>query len=328
MRKGMQFSKFVGFVLVFVFCIGLPITVFADTPVPVGNDTAGNESIIVSNIVDTWSLPVRLEGMSATIRLAEATAPTTVTMARDISVLDMWEGRLVGNGFPIIQIHLPPNTSYQDYFNYIAVNSTRMSVETTMLQLTTGEMIPDPNSSDEFLSEYLYIVPAGSTVVLGEGLYRVSMDGSFGTPFLYIVVHGSIETPEPVEEVYEPAEEPEVIEEPVTETEEEPATESVTLPELVEQQPAPLILPEPVTEPLPVIEVVAAPVTPIIQAANTATVTNAHFLNLRRGAGVNYQAFAVLARGDTVTVLDRSGGWVNVETTKGTGWVFGRYLDI
>jgi len=91
----------------------------------------------------------------------------------------------------------------------------------------------------------------------------------------------------------------------------------------------PAILPVPAPEPFPIVEVIEAPaLTPIIQPTNTATVTNAHFLNLRRGAGVSYNAFAVLTRGDTVTILGRSGGWVNVETAHGPGWVFGRYLDI
>jgi len=113
----------------------------------------------------------------------------------------------------------------------------------------------------------------------------------------------------------ETTEESEVAEEEATvETiEEEPVIEPVTLP-----------------EPLPVTELIDTPATiaPIIQTANTARVTNAHFLNLHRGAGVNYQAFAVLARGDEVTILGQRGGWVNVETARGTGWVFGRYLDI
>jgi len=102
---------------------------------------------------------------------------------------------------------------------------------------------------------------------------------------------------------------------------EEPAIEPVAVPE-------PIVTYEP--ESLPVVEVIEAPapVAPVIQPANTATVTNAHFLNLRRGAGVSYHAFAVLARGDTVTILGHRGGWVNVETARGTGWVFGRYLDI
>ena len=319
MRKGSIVSKGMA-VLLCVVMLGVfaPMQVFADTPVQVGHDAAGNESILVSNVVNTWSVGVRLEGMSATIRAAETTAPATVTMARDISVLEMWEGMYVGNGFPITQIYLPPNVTYRDYFNYMAANSTRMNTETTVLPLTTGTMIPDPNPDPAYalLTDHLYIVPEGSTVVLGEGLFRVSMDGSFGTPFLYIIVHSSNEAPVPVEQV----EEPEIIEE----LEEEPAVEPVATPEPIE----PPYIPEPMPEPVIAPPVVEAPITPTVQPANTATVTNAHFLNLRRGAGISYNAFAVLTRGDTVTVLGQRGGWVNVETDRGTGWVFGRYLDI
>lgn len=115
---------------------------------------------------------------------------------------------------------------------------------------------------------------------------------------------------------------PEIVEEIELE-QEEPVIVSIAPPE-------PVVTPEPTPVPTPVVEVteVPTPVAPIIQPTNTATVTNAHFLNLRRGAGVNYQAFAVLSRGDEVTILGQRGGWVNVETARGTGWVFGRYLDI
>jgi len=106
---------------------------------------------------------------------------------------------------------------------------------------------------------------------------------------------------------------------------EEQTTDPVALPE-------PDLIPETTPDPPLVVEVAEAVETPVstptIQPTNTATVYHAHFLNLRRGAGVSYQAFAVLARGETVTILGHRGGWVNVETASGTGWVFSRYLDI
>ena len=112
--------------------------------------------------------------------------------------------------------------------------------------------------------------------------------------------------------------------------EEQPLAQPSIDPVIIQPIPtAPVVaIPEP--ESTLTIEVVETPepVTSTIHSANTATVTNAHFLNLRRGAGVSYNAFAVLSRGDEVTVLGRRGGWVNVETSRGTGWVFGRYLDI
>ena len=62
-----------------------------------------------------------------------------------------------------------------------------------------------------------------------------------------------------------------------------------------------------------------------IPTQNTATVIRD--LNLRRGPGVSYEAFNHVLAGDTVVVLEIRGGWVKVETDRGTGWVFGRYLD-
>lgn len=63
-------------------------------------------------------------------------------------------------------------------------------------------------------------------------------------------------------------------------------------------------------------------------SANTATVANCRYLHLRRGPGASYVAFNHLVVGDVVTVLEVRGGWVQVYTHRGTGWVFGRYLDI
>ena len=56
------------------------------------------------------------------------------------------------------------------------------------------------------------------------------------------------------------------------------------------------------------------------------TVDYAHFLNVRRGPGVNHAAFNHLARGDVITVLEYRGGWVRVDTNRGQGWIFAGYL--
>jgi len=120
------------------------------------------------------------------------------------------------------------------------------------------------------------------------------------------------------------SEQPEAVEDEIEAEKETESEEPDPVPE-----PTPVVEVVEAPEPLPTVEVIEAPApAPVIQAANTAIVTNAHFLNLRRGAGVSYNAFAVLARGDKVTILSQRGGWVNVETARGTGWVFGRYLDI
>jgi len=77
---------------------------------------------------------------------------------------------------------------------------------------------------------------------------------------------------------------------------------------------------EPTTEPTaePVIEPSAYP---------TAVVANCQFLHLRRGPGMNYAAFNNLVVGDVVTILESRGNWYKVDTHRGIGWVFGRYLD-
>ncbi|MCL2570778.1 MAG: S-layer homology domain-containing protein [Defluviitaleaceae bacterium] len=191
MKNKNAVRKLLSVVLVLALCIGLSVSAFADTPVRVGNDEAGNESILISNIVSTEQLHVRIEGFPANVTVVHATAPATVTIARDISVFDMWEGRFAGNGFPITQLHLPTNTDIMDYFAYFETNPSGMDITRTQLTLTTGELIPNPNA------EFYYTVPASSTIALLEGVYRVSVEGSFGTPLLYIVVDGNNEPPAP-----------------------------------------------------------------------------------------------------------------------------------
>ena len=188
MKNKNAIRRLVSFILILCFACW-SVTAFANTPVRVGNDEAGNESILISNIVSTEQLQVRIEGFPASVTVVHATSPATVTMARDISVFDMWEGSFAGNGFPITQLHLPSNVDIRDYFNYFETNPSGMNITTTQLPLTTGELVPNPNE------EFYYTVTSGSTVVLNEGVYMVSVDGSFGTPLLYIVVGGSNETP-------------------------------------------------------------------------------------------------------------------------------------
>jgi len=188
---------FITVMAIVLVCMFATSTVYATpaagTPIRVGDDEAGNESIYISNIVSTEQLQARIEGLTANITVVNATAPVTVTMARHISVFNVWEDRFVGNGFPIMQMHLPSNTDIHDYFAYFETNPSGMNITTTKVPLATGEFSANPNV------EFHYAVRAGSTIVLQEGVYMVSVDGSFGTPLLYIVVGGGGEnyTPQP-----------------------------------------------------------------------------------------------------------------------------------
>ena len=89
--------------------------------------------------------------------------------------------------------------------------------------------------------------------------------------------------------------------------------------EVVEELPA-----VEVVETLPAIEVPVEVEAP----QNTATVVNCRYLYLRVGAGVDYRAFNHLVVGDVVVVLATRGNWVQVQTHRGTGWVYGHFLDI
>ncbi|MCL1998717.1 MAG: SH3 domain-containing protein [Turicibacter sp.] len=57
------------------------------------------------------------------------------------------------------------------------------------------------------------------------------------------------------------------------------------------------------------------------------TVDYCHFLNVRRGPGVNYAAFTFLARGAQVTVLEFSRAWVRIDTERGEGWISAAFLS-
>ena len=62
-------------------------------------------------------------------------------------------------------------------------------------------------------------------------------------------------------------------------------------------------------------------------AENTAVVVGAQYVYLRRGPGVSHVAFNHLSIGDVVVVLETQGNWTRVESDRGTGWVFSRYLE-
>lgn len=88
--------------------------------------------------------------------------------------------------------------------------------------------------------------------------------------------------------------------------------------------------PEPTPEITPQLtQVPTTSTTPAVtQVHDTGVVANCYFVNLRSGAGVSHAAFNYLAVGDTVTVIDQKGGWYKVATNKGTGWIYGAYLNI
>ena len=72
-----------------------------------------------------------------------------------------------------------------------------------------------------------------------------------------------------------------------------------------------------------VVDTVTIELTPI----PIAVVANCHALYLRRGPGVSHAAFNHLPAGYILNVLEVRGNWVKVYTSRGTGWVFGRYLE-
>ncbi len=61
-------------------------------------------------------------------------------------------------------------------------------------------------------------------------------------------------------------------------------------------------------------------------AQQTGTVT-ANSLNVRSGPGTNFRVVGVLRRGEQVTILERSGGWLRVAAGRDRGWVAGNYIS-
>ena len=56
------------------------------------------------------------------------------------------------------------------------------------------------------------------------------------------------------------------------------------------------------------------------------TTTTTDDLNLREGAGTNYEIIKVLPKGSGVTIID--GPWYLVTASGEKGWVSGKYLDL
>ncbi|RIK34783.1 MAG: hypothetical protein DCC55_32335 [Chloroflexi bacterium] len=86
----------------------------------------------------------------------------------------------------------------------------------------------------------------------------------------------------------------------------------------------PVVVPPPAVPP-PAVPPPAVPP----PAAPVATVTGAYFLNVRSGPGVQFPPLAVVAGGQTVTMLGRSPatGWIQIQLPDWrAGWVNGRYL--
>jgi len=57
-----------------------------------------------------------------------------------------------------------------------------------------------------------------------------------------------------------------------------------------------------------------------------ATVDFASAVNVRSGPGNEYEPFATVRRGETVRVSDFRLGWVNIQTSRGQGWMYSAYL--
>ena len=88
-------------------------------------------------------------------------------------------------------------------------------------------------------------------------------------------------------------------------------------------------------EPVEIIVIDQELLTPVVELAvaeeivlgPVAVVANCHYLHLRRGPGASHAAFNHLPAGYVVTILEVRGNWVQVSTSRGTGWVFSRYLE-
>jgi cell wall-associated NlpC family hydrolase len=66
----------------------------------------------------------------------------------------------------------------------------------------------------------------------------------------------------------------------------------------------------------------AAPAAPAAPAASRAATTAAGRVNLRKGPGTNYGSFGKMALGTALTLVARSGDWIQVRSPRGTlGWV-------
>lgn len=66
----------------------------------------------------------------------------------------------------------------------------------------------------------------------------------------------------------------------------------------------------------------------VTAAASKTAVAKIGNLNIRTGAAVSYKSLGKLAKGTKGTVLDEKNGWVNIKTSKYTGWVSKSYVTI
>ena len=72
----------------------------------------------------------------------------------------------------------------------------------------------------------------------------------------------------------------------------------------------------------------AEPVAITATDGTQAEVVIAWFLNVRAGAGIEFNPVGVIARGDVVDVLDSRFGWVHISTNGLQGWSYSGYLEM
>jgi len=65
----------------------------------------------------------------------------------------------------------------------------------------------------------------------------------------------------------------------------------------------------------------------VYKTNQTGVVFNCYYLNLRKSPSLSLAPRTVLERGDSVKIIGGSdNGWMNVTTSKGSGWVSGLYI--
>jgi hypothetical protein len=83
-------------------------------------------------------------------------------------------------------------------------------------------------------------------------------------------------------------------------------------------------------EPEPIVAETTTP-EPVIAPTSgmaTGTVVNCYALRVRASGSMGNNIIGWLARGDTVTVLDNSRPWVQIQFKDGVGWVFGGFIQV
>lgn len=61
--------------------------------------------------------------------------------------------------------------------------------------------------------------------------------------------------------------------------------------------------------------------------AENGQVSNCFYLNMRKGAGIQYGVLMLLKQGDEAEVFEESDGWYKISCRGETGWVKSKYLD-